>query len=1422
LFISHSSKDNDPAKRVRDLLRDQGWRDTFLDLDPEHGLAPGQRWQEELKKAGERCSAVIVLISPDWVASRWCLTEFLVASQLGKRIFPVLIAPTPFSELPVELTAHFQMADISRPEVEADGLNRLWIGLKRAGLDPKDFPWPPAGEVHRPPYRGLLTLEEADAAIFFGRDGEITRGLDTLRRMRGGQPERMLVILGASGSGKSSFLRAGLLARLRRDEENFLVLPIMRPGRAAMTGPTGLARAFGISDDFTREAIAASFAALRAPVVDRLARYARAGKQDPVVRPPTLILPIDQGEELFSAEQSEGAVACIVLAEAIAADNDLLVVATVRSDSFAALQGDTSLLAIPRLPFDLPALPLASFREVIEGPGRLAKPPIRFEETLSARLVSDLDQADALPLLAFTLERLVEDYGVDGMVELAEYRDGLGGLGGAIGGAAAAALAAAGKDSRLPRDPTAIEKLARAAFIPWLLKLEGADQAPKRRVAVRPELPAEAWPVVEHLVARRLLVSDRRHDGETTVEVSHEAVLRHWDLLSRWIGEEREALAQAEAVQRAAMDWRRAATAEDQDSLLLHRSERLAGAEKLLARPDFAKLIGPDGSAYLAACRLAETDRQKREREDQERRIKDAERIAEEQRKVAWRTRIGALVAFALMVAAGAAAVLAWQQRNAALATTGRLIGAEAQRGLAQTTTQDTSPAIAALAATGWRLGKTSDAWNAMQRVPLVTVLARIAHNGAVSAVAFSPDGKLLATASSDHTARIVSVADGHELARINHDGAVWAVAFSPDGKLLATASGDNTARIVAVEDGRELTRIRHDGQVNALAFSPDGKLLATASNDHTARIAAVEDGRELARVTHDGQVNALAFSPDGKLLATASDDHTARIVAVEDGRELARVTHDGWVRALAFSPNGNLLATASNDNTARIVAVEDGRELARVTHHGPVSAVVFSPDGKLLATGSRDNTARIVAVDGGREVAHVTRDEAVKALAFSPDGALLALASGETSVEEGGDLLIVAVRNGRELASVSHDRRVSAVAFSPNGKLVATASDDKMARIVAVEDGREFASVTHDGQVYAVAFSPDGKLLATASTDHTARIVSVADGHELARVSHDDEVNAVAFSPDGKLLATASNDKTARIVSVADGHELARINHDGVVWAVAFSPNGKLLATASKDKTARIVAVVDGRELARVLHDGPVNALAFSPDGELLATASDDHTARIVAVANGRELARVTHDGQVYAVAFSPDGKLLATGSADKTARIAAVADGRELARVNHEGVVRAVRFSPDGKLLATASRDNAVRIVAVENGRELARVALDRPAWSVVFSPDGELLATASDDQTARIVTVADGRELARVTLDGAVYDVAFGPDGELFATASADKTARIWSANLDDMLQELCAGPGRNLSHSEWRRYFGDLSWQPTCEGWINPPE
>ncbi|MGH3939676.1 MAG: CHAT domain-containing protein [Pseudonocardiaceae bacterium] len=232
-----------------------------------------------------------------------------------------------------------------------------------------------------------------------------------------------------------------------------------------------------------------------------------------------------------------------------------------------------------------------------------------------------------------------------------------------------------------------------------------------------------------------------------------------------------------------------------------------------------------------------------------------------------------------------------------------------------------------------------------------------------MEAVVFSPDGGRLATASGDRTARIWDAASGEELLKINHDGPVWSVAFSPDGSRLATAGDDCTARIWDAASGEELLKVSHENWVRDLAFSPDGRWLATAGVDRTARVWDVADGEELAKVTHDSLVVGTAFSPDGRWLATASHDCTARIWDADSGEEQLKVAHDNLVVDVAFSPDGRWLATASHDCTAQVWDLTDEQEPATVIHADQVWGVAFSPDGSWLATASADRTARIWAL---------------------------------------------------------------------------------------------------------------------------------------------------------------------------------------------------------------------------------------------------------------------------------------------------------------------------------------------------------------------------------------------------------------------------------------------------------------------------
>src|SRR4051812_28009758 len=371
IFLSHSSENNAEAVALCDWLGREGWKDeVFLDLDPTRGIAAGEHWEKKLNEAANRCEAVLFLLSKAWLGSEWCGKELNLARRLNKRLFGILIEDLADTDLPNDLTDEWQIISLAsgtdgvtldalmptthkeiRVTFSQEGLQRLKHGLEQAGLDPKYFAWPPENDPNRPPYRGLRPLESDDAGIFFGRDAPIIEALDRLRGLRETRPPRLMVILGASGAGKSSFLRAGLLPRLMRDDRHFLPLPIIRPERAAITGKSGLLNALDAA--FQAAKIPIKRADLRAAIegdatklrpllqllADKPAPAASGGAPWEVAekrprfflnfrpnspppaasdrgvrpKPPTLIVSIDQGEELFFAEGQDEAGAFLAI-----------------------------------------------------------------------------------------------------------------------------------------------------------------------------------------------------------------------------------------------------------------------------------------------------------------------------------------------------------------------------------------------------------------------------------------------------------------------------------------------------------------------------------------------------------------------------------------------------------------------------------------------------------------------------------------------------------------------------------------------------------------------------------------------------------------------------------------------------------------------------------------------------------------------------------------------------------------------------------------------------------------------------------------------------------------------------------------------------------------------------------------------------
>lgn len=630
------------------------------------------------------------------------------------------------------------------------------------------------------------------------------------------------------------------------------------------------------------------------------------------------------------------------------------------------------------------------------------------------------------------------------------------------------------------------------------------------------------------------------------------------------------------------------------------------------------------------------------------------------------------------------------------------------------------------------------------------------------------------------------------------HAAPIVSLAFSSDGRILASGSVDGTIKLWDPATGNQLRALKgHDGTVSSLAFSPDDMWLASGRPDYTIKLWHVVSGREAQTFAgHTLHVSSVAFSPDGKMLASGSGDQTVKLWDVATGRELRTLLaapnpKPGTGINVAFSRDGKTLASAGE--VVKLWDVKSGNELRTINTESdptPEKPVAFSYDGKLLATGGK--SVKLWEVETGRALR--TLPGGADELAFSPDRQTLA---GSQRTE----ITLWNINSGQEVQTWKGPRLgVEVVAFHPNGRVLASGNADHTVTLWDPAKGEAQKVLEgHAAPVTSVALSSDGKVLANGirgrlfSKDNV-KIWDPTTGQLVRSLAgQSNHAYSIALTADGSRLVSGSSGWGVGVWNVPRAEPLRRIvaatDSQFVPDRVALSADGRLVAAGGRNDTIKLWDVDTSRELFTLKgHKKGVRAIAFSPGGDVVASGARDADIKLWSAANGQELATlVGHSGGVFAVAFSPDGKKLATGSQDRMIFLWDIASGSlEEGFVGHSASVDAVAFSRDGQKLASGSEDGMVRIWDVATKRPLHTLMGHVDSVnSVTFTADSKLLISGSHDTSMKLWDVATGKELASLLALGHQDWLVLTPDG-LFDGSPAAWNQILWrfSANLFDV--------------------------------------
>jgi WD40 repeat protein/serine/threonine protein kinase len=1204
------------------------------------------------------------------------------------------------------------------------------------------------------PYKGLHPYMEADQDLFFGRQNLITQLLQGIAE------SRFMAVVGPSGSGKSSVVRAGLIPALRQGalpKSDTWFISEMFPGTHPLEEMEAALLRVAVDSPPT----------LLPQLQEDERGLARVVKR---ILPPgngELLLVIDQFEEIFTLVEHED-VRQHVLNSLLSIANDsrsrARIIITLRADfydrplrfhAFGELMQRNTRVVIPPTKEEL--------EEAVRRPAELVGTTV--ESKLITAIVNDVyDHPGAFPLLQYALTEVFERRQNHSMT-LSDY-ESIGGVAGALGRRA---------EDLFDEFDELYQVITQQVFL-RLVSVSDGVLATRRRV-LRSDLDSIAQVkfsapldsvnrIIDAYGRYRLLSFDHaRTTRAPTIEIAHEALLSAWPRLEEWIKTNQDDLRQQQHLGFLAQEW----LDSGKSAGFLLRESRLDQFTGWAANTQLA--LNTTEQAYLEASLAARLERQAEEEARQQRELETAQRLAETERQRAQEqaqtasrlSRRALYLAGALLVAAimAAAALIFGQQANR------NALAAEQQAQLA------TSRELSSAALNNLEIDPERSILLALQALDTAyTLESESALHQAVQA------------------SRVVRRYEGHE-------SDVTDVAYSPDGQFLATSSNDGTSRLWDRSNGQTISTFTgHTAGVFNLDYHPGGELVASSGEDGSIKLWEPLTGQELAslsletRVAEDefGEqgtwVEDTAFSPDGRWLAAGNYRGTVKIWDLESKTGQASFQLPEFTN-LAFNPAGDQVATAHGFETGTVTIweIEGGTQVLTMEHGIDINDLVYSPDGAYLVSSGIDGVLIVWDAGTGEQLARKDVGGELYGMAFDPSGNVLAAAhpNGTVLLFETGSLEELQVLSG-------HTAGVNKVAFSPDGMRLASAGMDSTAREWDIGPSHELLTITDEGGPLRVAYSPDGQYLATTNYAGSVSLWDAGSGDLIwQQAGHETFVGGLDFSPDGTLIASSSDIPPVIIFwDAKTGEQVRKIEgHSNWVNNVRFNPDGTLLASTSADQTVRLWSL-DGAQTLSIEHPRPAWGIDFHPDGERFATSPWD----------------ANRAAQQAETSLDNDPNLIP----DERLAIWDLDSGEMLSSLGpHPAAVRDLAFTQSGDFLAAGDWDGVLTLWNITTGEQAFSVeAFTHTIFRVAFSPDDARIAVVGE--ATKVWDAKSGEHL--LTLQDhsdVIFDLAFSPDGRHLTTASVDGTVRVHVLDLEELRELAKSRLTRSWTPDECRQYL-----------------